>query len=39
MQGDIGKKLILSFLGIALIGLLTGAFGYLWGLSQSESCP
>ena len=33
--GIAGKKLILSFLGIALIGLLSGAFGY-YGVSLSE---
>lgn len=35
MQGGIGRKLVLSFLGIALIGLITGAFGY-YGVSLSE---
>ena len=35
MQGGIGKKLILSFLGIALIGLLTGTFGY-YGVFLSQ---
>ena len=35
MQGGIGRKLILSFLGIALIGLLTGAFGY-YGVFLSQ---
>jgi hypothetical protein len=35
MQGGIGSKLVLSFLGIALIGLIGGAFGY-YGLSSSE---
>jgi methyl-accepting chemotaxis protein len=35
MQGGIGRKLVLSFLGIAFIGLLTGAFGY-YGVSLSQ---
>ncbi|MFH2122122.1 MAG: methyl-accepting chemotaxis protein [Pseudomonadota bacterium] len=35
MRISIRKKLILSFLGIALIGLITGAFGY-HGVSISE---
>ena len=35
MQIGIGKKLVLSFLGIALIGLISGAFGY-YGVSSSE---
>jgi methyl-accepting chemotaxis protein len=35
MQSGIGSKLVLSFLGIALIGLIGGAFGY-YGLSSSE---
>ena len=34
MQFGIEKKLILSFLGIALIGLISGAFGY-YGVSSS----
>ncbi len=35
MQIDIRKKLILSFLGIALIGLVSGTFGY-YGVSVGE---
>ena len=35
MQVGIGKKLVLSFLGIALIGLISGAFGY-YGVYNGE---
>lgn len=36
MKHSIGKKLVLSFLGVALLGLIGGAFGY-YGVSIGES--
>jgi methyl-accepting chemotaxis protein len=35
MRGGMGSKLVLSFLGIALMGLISGAFGY-YGVSVGE---
>jgi len=35
MQGGIGRKLVLSFIGISLIGLITGIFGY-YGVFLSQ---
>jgi methyl-accepting chemotaxis protein len=35
MPGCIGKKLVLSFMGIALIGLISGVLGY-YGVSLSQ---
>jgi phosphoglycerate-specific signal transduction histidine kinase len=35
MKGGIGRKLVLSFLGVAMLGLISGAFGY-YGVSVGE---
>lgn len=35
MKGGMGKKLVLSFVGIALLGLVSGAFGY-YGVAVGE---
>lgn len=35
MKGGMGNKLVLSFVGIALLGLISGAFGY-YGVMVGE---